>query len=233
MNDIANELVQRIRSAQTAAQVAHEAVQRHGRGFAVARQVIVHFGNGVNARFGRIQDALEFRVRTTATLHREEAGHERQTVLDAVIDLRHEHPLVVERPLERGFVAMEAFFQTLPLDRNAKEVGKSLQKVRIGIVELPKMRAVDLEHAEGRFVASNEHVGCAQHTVLDEQTRCAKTSFRSQLVGNDGLTRSIGIARRTLGAGTKQRVSDDTGQPAHARDDQEIVVRRTVFEDFA
>src|ERR1700738_1420831 len=92
----------------------------------------------------------------------EHAGHELQTILDAVIDLLEQNLVAIKCCLEMAFVP-------LPLDGHSEDIGRSLQERDVVLAELAVRSAIDLQYPEGRTVALQDDVHGTANAVLDEK----------------------------------------------------------------
>src|SRR5712664_4923998 len=96
----------------------------------------------------RVLDVLRLRV---AALHAQQSDDGCQAVLDAMAHLARQHGLVFEGIAKLGV-------RLLPLDGDAEQSGETRKEIRIGKVELTRVRAVDFEYAERQmaFAASRD-----------------------------------------------------------------------------
>src|SRR5262249_18880055 len=93
--------------------------------------------------------------------------------------------------------------------------------------------AVDLEHAEWRAIALQNHIHRTANTVFYEQFRGTKTLLVFKMVRNYGLARAQGIACRRGQVGPDSGTPDHALAPADTPANQKPVLTRNVLHHLA
>src|SRR5262249_4478706 len=101
------------------------------------------------------------------------------------------------------------------------------------LVELAFGSAIDFQHTEWRTITLQNHVHRTANTVLHKQLWRTKSLLVFEMIGNYGLARAQGVARRRCQVGADGGMPNHALAPADTGANQKPILSRDVFHNFA
>ena len=145
---------------------------------AATPEMIVNLRDRRNAHGGVLQCMLDVPGLGASSLHAQQTNDRSQAVFHAMTHLTREQICMI-----KSFLKLRV--SMLTLNRDSQQAGKTCQKIRVGIIELPGIGTVSFENAEGRVALatpSDEHIDCPLDAMFGQKLRRAKTRFLLQVI---------------------------------------------------
>src|SRR5262249_9818941 len=159
------------------------------------------------------------KLRIISRLEPEHARDQLQAILHPMIDLLHEHLLVLKRCVQSSLLA-------LPLNRHAEDIGRALQERDIVLAELALGSAIDFKHPVGGTITLQDDVHSSANAMGCKQLGRSEAILALQVVRDHRFARAQGKTRRRGKVRPDGGCTNQALIPAYPSTHQESILRR-------
>ena len=190
--------------------------------------MIMDLGDGGHAQACIFKSVFDILGYSSTSLNAEQTHNRGKTVLDAVAHLPRQQRLVLKSLLQLRVCL-------LTFNGDAKQSGKTRQKVGVGFIKLAGVRAINFQYAEESFALTPlfyQDVDRAPDAVIRQELGCPEPGLSRQMVRDNRGPGLVGISGRRPEIGSERDVINGIHVPTNAGAHHQPAFVGQIFQDF-